>query len=119
MDVRKDTVANATEIALDSKCHSLGSQTSVTPVWPAARITHWPSDPQQLANNRWEEIGYVIYDVVLCALPIALMVKAVLVVIAWRWDRSILFADDVSKLTTFLLNFNSQVRGLSSSLEFH
>ncbi|OQV01015.1 hypothetical protein CLAIMM_06434 isoform 2 [Cladophialophora immunda] len=73
--------------------------------------TAWPSDPKPLANNLFNEILLDLYDVGLCLIPIALMVKIGLCLLAERWDspNSGYFIDEASMLTTYLIRFNDQL----------
>ncbi|KIY03227.1 uncharacterized protein Z520_01694 [Fonsecaea multimorphosa CBS 102226] len=73
--------------------------------------TAWPSDPKPLANDRINEILLDLYDVGLCLIPIALMVKIGLCLKAESMDDEDegYFIDEVGPLTTYLIRFNGQL----------
>ncbi|EXJ73738.1 uncharacterized protein A1O5_03500 [Cladophialophora psammophila CBS 110553] len=71
----------------------------------------WPSEPKPLANNPFNEITLDMYDVCLCLIPVALMVKIGLCLYAEKQDsyNTAYFIDEVSMLTTYLIRFNNQL----------
>jgi hypothetical protein len=72
---------------------------------------HLVADPQKLRANTSTERMMIAFDVFLALIPIVLVVKAILVIIAAqkdRWHRNVDIGS-VTELTTFLIKFNGQV----------
>jgi hypothetical protein len=77
----------------------------------------WPSQPQPLKEARLSKRVNNIYDVVLCVAPLILLTKVGLVFAAAHIEKRnqlkgsvASVANPASKLTTYLIDFNSQVR---------
>lgn len=80
----------------------------------------WPSQPEQLKETRGLRIALNLWDLFFCAMPVGLIVKTTLTIVAHardgRLDHRTL--DYVSSLTTGLLYVNEQVR-VSNSISIH
>lgn len=71
----------------------------------------WPSQPEQLKETRGVRIALDLWDLFFCALPIALLVKTTLCIVAHSRDGKLdhRTLDYVSSLSTGLLYVNDQV----------
>lgn len=71
----------------------------------------WPSQPEQLKETRSLRIALDVWDLLFCAMPVGLIIKTTLTIVAHardgRLDHRTL--DYVSSLTTGLLYVNEQV----------
>lgn len=76
-----------------------------------ASIEPWPSEPRSLSRKHSHEFWMTVYDVALCLIPLALMVKIVLCILANRLEKqhSGNLVDLAGPLARFLVEFNSQV----------
>src|ERR1700712_4346604 len=70
--------------------------------------THLLAGPQELRADTKTEKFMLAYDCFLCAIPIVLIVKIILCIVASRIDKAHqnIYIDSVSQLTIFLVNFN-------------
>lgn len=77
----------------------------------AVTLQSWPVEPAPLAADPTYDILMDIYDSFLCAIPLFLIAKTSLCIYAHHIDKENRgnYIDQVSRLTTFLLNFNDQV----------
>ncbi|EXJ74575.1 uncharacterized protein A1O5_02871 [Cladophialophora psammophila CBS 110553] len=71
----------------------------------------WPKDPVPLVPDTKDRIFMWLYDGILLAVPLVLVAKIGLVIGAWKLDRQHRGdeIDLVSRLTTFLIEFNGQM----------
>lgn len=74
--------------------------------------TNTLSEPQELRADAKTEKFLVAYDCSLCAIPIVLIVKTILCIVASRIDKDNqnIYIDSVSQLAIFLVSFNGQVK---------
>ena len=78
-----------------------------------AALRDWPLSPQKLCQERFERILLALYDAVLCLVPLLLIVKIGLCVVAYNQDSDhtgIYGVEGVGQLTRNLISLNSQVR---------
>jgi hypothetical protein len=73
---------------------------------------HLLARPQELRADTKTEKFMFAYDCFLCAIPIVLIAKTILCIVASLIDKphQNIYIDSVSQLTIFLVNFNGQVR---------
>ncbi|OAP55757.1 hypothetical protein AYL99_09909 [Fonsecaea erecta] len=71
----------------------------------------WPKEPVPLVPDTKDQMFMSVYDGILLAVPLVLIAKIGLVIGAWKLDRQHRGdeIDLVSKLTTFLIEFNGQM----------
>ncbi|KAK5080394.1 hypothetical protein LTR05_008643 [Lithohypha guttulata] len=71
----------------------------------------WPTEPGRLQEDHQYEFMMNAYDAFLCFIPLFLIAKTTLCIVAWSWDRENTgyYFDQISLLTTFLIEFNEQV----------
>lgn len=71
----------------------------------------WPSEPEELKETCGMRIALDLWDLFFCALPVGLMVKTTLCIIAHSRDGKLdhTTLDYVSSMTTGLLYVNEQV----------
>lgn len=71
----------------------------------------WPSEPEHLKQTKGWSIALNVYDAFFVLLPIGLMIKTTLCVVAHEFDGRLnrLTLDYVSRMTTQLLYINNQV----------
>lgn len=69
-------------------------------------------EPESLSHDSRSEVFYNVYDIFLCVLAVALLVKTTLVIFAWEKDRIWRGAelDRVSHMTKSLIELNDEVR---------
>ncbi|MBA7492480.1 hypothetical protein ES702_03030 [subsurface metagenome] len=71
----------------------------------------WPSQPEQLKETRGMRIALDAWDLFFCAMPIGLLIKTTLTIVAHARDGKLdhRTLDYVSPLTTGLMYVNDQV----------
>ena len=71
----------------------------------------WPSQPRPLTAAPVAEHTLDVFDGILCAIPLLLIAKIALILVAFRKDRGATgyFADTASSMTVYLIKFNHQV----------
>lgn len=77
-----------------------------------ARPEGWPMQPKPLVSRKPMEAAMDVYDVLLCAIPIALIVKTTLCIVAHRREK--IYGGDfdirlTTSLTLSLVSLNKQV----------
>ncbi|KEF58329.1 uncharacterized protein A1O9_06255 [Exophiala aquamarina CBS 119918] len=74
-------------------------------------LKRWPQEPQPITNEPVVERFLDFFDVILCILPCALLIKAGLCVLASRLDAENKgpYIDKASQLTVKLIQFNEQL----------
>lgn len=78
---------------------------------PSEVLIEWPAEPHALAPEPAKARWTLAYDIALCVVPLALIAKAVLCIVASVIDKgnSGYEVDMVSNLTRYLIRFNQQV----------
>lgn len=78
-------------------------------------LSKWPSAPKPLKKSRWIRIAYTLWDIAMCLVPLLLLMKAGLIVVAYRIDhyKNGLVENPPSSLTQYSIWFNTQVRQIS------
>jgi hypothetical protein len=81
-------------------------------------IAKWPTEPKPLKRGVLSETIYTFLDILMCLAPVALLIKAGLVVLASRRDMYVTGSLDSppSALTLNLIRFNTQVCKLQLSI---
>ncbi|EHY53653.1 hypothetical protein HRR83_003866 [Exophiala dermatitidis] len=104
----KGIVVDSTEVPACPHPQGNPNQEKLDEALPAKA---WPREPVPLVPDTKGKMFMWIYDGVLLAVPLLLIAKIGLVIGAWRLDRSHRGNDIdlVSKLTTFLIEFNGQM----------
>jgi hypothetical protein len=71
----------------------------------------WPAEPHPLTADPATERWLKAFDITLCLIPLALITKAILCIIASVLDKYNTgpFVDQVHDLTIYLIRFNHQV----------
>ena len=88
---------------------------SIQPEFPP----QWPAEPHPLTADPTTERWLKVFDITLCLIPLALIAKAILCIIASVLDKdnSGPYVDEVHDLTIYLIRFNHQVSPSTSSLD--
>jgi hypothetical protein len=75
----------------------------------------WPAEPHPLTADPATERWLKVFDITLCLIPLALIAKAILCIIASVLDKEMTgpFVDQVHDLTIYLIRFNHQVSCLA------
>ncbi|KAK5084761.1 hypothetical protein LTR05_005839 [Lithohypha guttulata] len=99
---KHETQIGSSEVRPDSE----HSQAAVVPTAAA-----WPTQPKPLVLSKWERNLWLAYDIFLVFMPVALIVKTGLVILAWKLDsgNSGSYFDQASQLSWYLVSFNSQL----------
>lgn len=79
----------------------------------------WPAEPHPLTADPATERWLKAFDITLCLIPLALIAKAILCIIASVLDKDRIgpFVDQVHDLTIYLVRFNHQVSFLAGMEE--
>ena len=103
------------DYASDQPIHQQYSTDSLQPDLPQK----WPAEPHPLTADPATERWLKAFDITLCLIPLALIAKAILCIIAsvLDKDRTGPFVDQVHDLTIYLIRFNHQVSFLSDEEE--
>jgi hypothetical protein len=82
-----------------------------TPDTPGESLKRWPETPQPITNEYKVEVILDTFDIVICLVPVALIVKAGLCILANAIDTPHKgpLIDQTSDLTLKLIEFNSQL----------
>jgi len=101
--------SKAEPVTLITEINSSNNTRNETPSSPA--LAAWPTRPKPLLLSHTEKVLRALYDIVLILMPVLLVVKTVLVIVAEHLDRfnTGISIDSASFLSRFLVGVNDQL----------
>lgn len=108
---KKQPTASVVSVDSDSPDESEPSRPGLKRAVTVKTPKKWPSEPEHLKQTKGWSVALNLYDFFFCLLPIGLMVKTTLCIVAHQFDGRLnrLTLDYVSRMTTELIYINNQV----------